>query len=87
VLTPFVYGSLYSMRSGVRYTNALRTLVAQKTGAILVNAMAALRLKSRREILQHDGLHLSKVGHVLVASIIANAVCKSLQEPRFQERM
>ena len=80
VLTPFVYGSLYSMRSGVRYANALRELVAQKTGAILVDAMLALWSKPRRETLQHDGFHLSKVGHALVASAIANAVCKSLQE-------
>ena len=80
ILTPFVYGSAYSMRSGVRYANALRELVAQKSGAILVDAMSALWSKTRCEILQHDGFHLSKVGHALVASAIANAVCKSLEE-------
>jgi lysophospholipase L1-like esterase len=80
VLTPFVYGSPYSTRSGVRYAKALRRLVARKTGAIFVDAMLPLLSKPRSEVLQNDGFHLSKIGHALVASAIAEAVCKNLQE-------
>jgi hypothetical protein len=46
VLTPFVYGSGYSMRSGVTYADALRELITKKPGAVLVDCIQSTRFYS-----------------------------------------
>jgi lysophospholipase L1-like esterase len=79
VLTPFVYGSRYSMRSGVRYADALRELIANKRGAILVDCVELLRAYPKRAILQHDGFHLSQNGHAIVGLAIAERITSHLE--------
>jgi lysophospholipase L1-like esterase len=79
VLTPFIYGSRYSMRNGVRYANALRQLVANKRGALLVDCIEVLRAYSKRAVLQHDGFHLSQKGHAIVGLAIAQQMAAHLQ--------
>jgi hypothetical protein len=74
VLTPFIYGSRYSMRSGVTYANALRELIAKKPGAVLVDCIEALRVHPKHAILQHDGFHLSQKGHAVVGLAVAEQI-------------
>jgi hypothetical protein len=79
VLTPFVYGSRYSMRSGRSYANALRELIANRRGAILVDCIELLRPYPKRAILQHDGFHLSRNGHAIVGLAIAQRITSHWQ--------
>jgi hypothetical protein len=79
VLTPFVYGSRYSMRNGVTYANALRELIANKPGAILVDCIEVLRPYPKRTVLHHDGLHLSQNAHAAVGLAIAQHIISHLQ--------
>jgi hypothetical protein len=74
VLTPFVYGSRYSMRNGVTYANALRELVTERPDAVLVDCIEALRTYPKRAVLQHDGLHLSQEGHAIVGLAVAQRI-------------
>jgi hypothetical protein len=86
VLTPFVYGSRYSMRSGVTYANALRELIANKPGAILVDCIEVLRSYPKSTILQHDGFHLSQNGHAAVGLAIAQQITSHLRNGRHFRR-
>jgi hypothetical protein len=74
VLTPFVYGSRYSMRNGVTYASGLRELIASKRSAVLVDCIELLRAYPRRAVLQHDGFHLSQDGHVVVGLATAQRI-------------
>ena len=78
IIGPFVYGSMYSMRNGLRYADALRTLAAKRAGAIFVDATPSLRRFSKTRTLQADGFHLSKLGHALVAEQVASAVARDI---------
>ena len=79
IVGPFVYGSLHSMRSAIRYTKALRTLVAGRRGAIFVDATPALRRFRKTQTLQADGFHLSRLGHAVVAQQVASAVVHDIR--------
>jgi len=79
VLTPFVYGSLYSMRNGVTYANALRELITNKPGAVLVDCIEVLRAYPKGAVLQHDGFHLSQNGHAVVGLAIAQQIISHFQ--------
>ncbi len=79
VLTPFVYGSRYSMRNGVAYAHALRELIADKSGVVLVDCIEALRVHPKRAVLQHDGFHLSRNGHAIVGLAIAQRIISHVQ--------
>jgi lysophospholipase L1-like esterase len=77
-LTPFVYGSRYSMRSGVTYASALRELISNKPGAVVVDCIEVLRPYPKRTILPHDGFHLSQKGHAAVGLAIAEQITSHL---------
>jgi len=81
VLTPFVYGSRYSMRNGLTYADALRKLVTNKRGAVVVDCIEVLRGYPKRAILQRDGFHLSQNGHAVVGLAIAQRITSHLQRP------
>jgi hypothetical protein len=85
VLTPFVYGSRYSMASGVTYANALRELIANKRGAALVDCIEVLRTYPKRAVLQYDGFHLSKKGHEVVGLAVAQRITSHLQGPQIDK--
>jgi hypothetical protein len=83
VLSPFVYGSQYTMRIAMAYTTALRDL-AEVQDMILIDCMRVLEGLPKPLILQHDGFHLSQVGHhvfgqTIAESIVADAKKKQLQ--------
>lgn len=78
ILTPFVYGSPYSMRSGALYAETLRELVAARPGALLVDCMTPLRQHPKHVVLQHDGFHLSLLAHSIVGQAIAARVVEHL---------
>jgi hypothetical protein len=84
VLTPFVYGSRYSMRSGMTYANALRELITRKPDAVLVDCIEALRPYPNRAILQHDGFHLSQKGHAVVGLAVARRLMSHWERRRQQ---
>jgi hypothetical protein len=87
VLTPFVYGSRYSSRNGVTYANALRELIADKPGAVLVDCIEVLRAYPKRAVLQHDGLHLSQNGHAAVGLAIAQRITSHLQRSQVNKNL
>jgi hypothetical protein len=78
VLTPFVYGSRYSMRNALIYAEVLRGLVAAKPGAHLVDCIEALRPYQKSQVLQHDGFHLSQAGHAIVGTAIAKCIATDI---------
>jgi hypothetical protein len=73
MLSPFVYGSRYTMKNAVTYTTALREL-AEAQDMILVDCLVPLTDLPKRSILQHDGFHLSRAGHQVVGEAIARAI-------------
>jgi hypothetical protein len=85
VLTPFVYGSRYSMRNGMAYANALRELIARKPGAILVDCIEPLRAYPNLVILQHDGFHLSQQGHAVIGLAVAERIMSHARRHRQQQ--
>jgi hypothetical protein len=87
VLTPFVYGSRFSTRNGVTYANALRELITNKPGAVLVDCIEVLRACPKRAVLQHDGFHLSQNGHAAVGLAIAQRIISHLERPQKKETL
>ena len=74
VLSPFVYGSQYTNRNAIRYVNALHELHSRAEDMIFVDCASQLARFSKSMILQHDGFHLSRVGHNLVGEAIGQAI-------------
>jgi len=58
VLSPFVYGSRYTTRKAIVYTNALRELCLTVRGAVFIDCMRALEAFPRSVSLMNDGFHL-----------------------------
>jgi lysophospholipase L1-like esterase len=73
VLSPFVYGSRYTMRNAISYTNALNELLRAQD-VILVDCVRSLAKWPKSLILQHDGFHLSRAGHNVIGEAIAQAI-------------
>jgi lysophospholipase L1-like esterase len=73
VLSPFVFGSRYSTRSAIAFTNALRDL-ARMHDVIVVDCVSALRALAKTSVLQRDGIHLSQLGHRVVGEAIAASI-------------
>jgi lysophospholipase L1-like esterase len=73
VLSPFMYGSRYTMKNAITYTLALREL-ARKQHIISVDCVGELAKVAKRSVLQHDGFHLSPIGHQVVGEAIAQAI-------------
>jgi hypothetical protein len=73
VLSPFVYGSRYTMRNAIAYTSALREL-AKVQDMILIDCVGALKNLPKASILQHDGFHLSLIGQEMVGRAIAESI-------------
>lgn len=75
VLSPFLYGSRYTTTKALAYAKAVRDL-AEAEGFLFVDCMAALRAKAKREVLQHDGFHLSEAGQIVVGQAIADLIVR-----------
>ena len=78
VLSPFVYGSRYTMRKAVPYVDALQELDSKRPDMILVDGVSLLAGLPKRMILQHDGFHLSRVGHQMVGEAVGQAIIEDL---------
>jgi lysophospholipase L1-like esterase len=65
------------MKVATSYTNALREL-SKGQNIILVDCVQALESVPRRVVLQHDGFHLSPIGHRLVGQAIAQSIVASV---------
>jgi hypothetical protein len=74
VLSPFVYGSRYTMRKAIPYTNALHELHSRAQDMIFVNCVSLLANFPKSMILQNDGFHLSLVAQNLVGEAIGQAI-------------
>jgi hypothetical protein len=73
VLSPFRYGSRYTTIKAIQYTTALQEL-AKEHELVFIDCMRELSSKTSRQILQHDGFHLSQIGQSLVGQAIANSI-------------
>jgi hypothetical protein len=74
VLSPFVYGSQYTMRYAKAYTKALHQLRSVIPTMVLIDGVELLRKFPKSQVLMHDGFHLSQVGHQIVGEAIANSI-------------
>jgi lysophospholipase L1-like esterase len=74
VLSPFVYGSRYTMGKAIPYVDALHELHSRAQGMIFVDCANLLANFPKPMILQHDGFHLSRAGHNLVGEAIGQAI-------------
>jgi hypothetical protein len=78
VLSPFVYGSRYTMRKAIAYVDALHELHSRAPDMILIDGVSLLEDFPKSRILQHDGLHLTRVGQNLVGDAIGQAIVEDI---------
>jgi len=75
VLTPFVFDNFLSDAWAHCYSSDLETDFAGRTDVCVINAWNLLAVYPRRKMLLHDGLHLSRLAHeVLAESLRARLV-------------
>lgn len=79
VLSPFVYGSRYTMRKAILYADALQELHSRSQDTIFVDCVRLLAEFPKTKILQHDGFHLSRLGQNLVGEAIGRAIVADIQ--------
>src|SRR5579872_4426374 len=85
VLSPFVYGSRYTMRKAIAYVTALRELACKTQDMILVDCVRLLADFPKTRILQHDGFHLSRFGQKLVGEAVGNAIIEDVLGSNFED--
>jgi hypothetical protein len=73
VLSPFVCGSRYTTRGAINYARALGDL-AKPQSFLFIDCIRELRSRAKRQILQHDGFHLSRLGQGIVGEAIASSI-------------
>ena len=78
VLSPFVYGSRYTMRRAIPYVDALHELQSRAQDMIFVDCATLLANFPKRMILQNDGFHLSRAGQKLVGEAIGQAIVEDI---------
>jgi lysophospholipase L1-like esterase len=78
VLSPFIYGSRRTARKAASYVSALHELHSKDANMILVDCVSLLTKFQKKVILQHDGFHLSRLGHELVGRQIGEAISADL---------
>jgi len=85
VLSPFIYGSRYTMRKAIPYVDALRELHTRVPEMIFVDCVSLLADYSKSRILQHDGFHLSRMGQNLLGEAIGQAIVEDVMTGRCVE--
>jgi lysophospholipase L1-like esterase len=78
LLSPFVYGSRYTMRKAIRYVDALHELHSRAEDMIFVDCVRVLANLPKSRILQHDGFHLSQLGQDLIGEAIAKSIMEDI---------
>jgi hypothetical protein len=79
VLSPFIYGSRYTMRRASPYSGVLQEMYADACDVIFVDCVRLLENYPKRLILQHDGFHLSALAHTLVGQAIGRAIVDNIR--------
>jgi len=74
VLSPFVFGSKYTMRNAILYTNALHELHLRVPGMVLIDCIRVLAAFPKSMILLNDGFHLSGEGHSQIGEAVGQAI-------------
>jgi hypothetical protein len=74
VLSPFVYGSRYTMRNAIPYTDALNELHSRAQDMIFVNCCRLFGNLPKSMILMHDGFHLSRMAHNVLGETIGQEI-------------
>jgi hypothetical protein len=88
LLSPFVYGSEYTMRKAIPYLDALHELNSRAQEMILVDCVSLLADLPKSKVLQHDGFHLSRLGHTLVGEAIGQVIVEDIRaQPKFRMRV
>ncbi len=82
VLSPFVYGSRYTMRKAIAYVVALQELNSRTQDMIFVDCVSLLANFPKSKILQHDGFHLSRLGQNLVGEAIGKVIVEDIVTSR-----
>jgi hypothetical protein len=78
VLSPFIFGSRYTMRKAIAYLDALKELHSRTPDMIFVDCFRLLEDFPKSRILQHDGLHLSQLGQNLVGEAIGHTIVEDI---------
>ncbi len=86
VLSPFVYGSRYTMKQAVLYADALQELCSTVRGALFINCVHALEALPRSSTLMNDGFHLSAKAHELIGELIGQTIAADLTSSGQGER-
>jgi hypothetical protein len=86
VLSPFVYGSRYTTRKAIVYTNALQELCLTLRGAVFIDCMRALEAFPRSMTLMNDGFHLSAKAHNLIGEVIGQTIAADVTSLKQERR-
>ncbi|MBV9562531.1 MAG: hypothetical protein JOY90_19125 [Bradyrhizobium sp.] len=79
VLSPFVYGSRYTMGRALSYSAALHERYASARDVIVVDCVSLLTNFPKRSILQHDGFHLTQYAQGLVGEAVGRAIVDDIR--------
>ncbi len=82
VLSPFAYGSGYTTKKAAAYVDALRELHNKSQDMIFVDCFGLLAGVPKIRILQHDGFHLSPLGHNIVGQAVGKAIAEDFAKTR-----
>ena len=82
VLSPFAYGSGYTSKKAVAYVDALRELDKESQDMLFVDCFSLLADNPKVRILQHDGFHLSPLGHDIVGQAVGTAIAEDFLKTR-----
>jgi lysophospholipase L1-like esterase len=74
VLSPFVFGSNYTMRNAIRYTKALHELHLRVPDMVFIDCIRVLAAFPKSMILLNDGFHLSGEGHSQIGKAVGQAI-------------
>jgi hypothetical protein len=79
VLSPFVFGSKYTMRNAILYTKALHELHLRVQGMALIDCIQVLAAFPKSRIMLNDGFHLSGEGHIQIGEAIGQAIVAHME--------
>jgi len=79
VLSPFVFGSTYTMRNAILYTKALHELHQRVQGMLLIDCIQVLAAFPKSTILLNDGFHLSGEAHSQIGEAIGQAIVAHME--------
>ena len=79
VLSPFVFGSRYTMRNAILYRNELHELYSRVKGMVFIDCIRVLATFRRSMILMNDGFHLSAAAHNLIGEAIGQSIIADIR--------